>query len=499
MDAVLKYFGFSSLRPYQRDVVDAVRRGRDYLVVIATGGGKSMCYQLPLLLTKKTAIVISPLLSLMQDQVMNLQQRGVRSDYLGSTQKNHAVVMNYAQSVTITHHSNRVTLSFWSNMIRRGICLLVVDEAHCIPEWGPDFRIEYKMLHRLRAKLFGIPFLALTAMATDRPGTCINEAIAELIRDVPHRVSARESTIIYCITIRDTEQPGLFFVHDALKSLGVDAKMYHGQMDSALREAAHKSFVTDEVFVMVATIAFRMDIDKPDVRCVIHFGCPKSLESYYQESGRCGQDGLPSTCLLYYSRSDFSRGDFYCAATNTVTQKEVIMSSFFAAQSYCVLATCRRQHILNYFREAGGDNCGYCDNCTSRADKEKDLSTGNECGGRWGLNFHINMLRGSHCKKVITNNFQNSEFYGLGKSREANWWKGLGGILLANGYLNQIINGSYRFVSISADGEKFLHSYHYSGHPLILRVTDEMLSDDDYSTSSDPEIAPELDFLSKVW
>ncbi|XP_066343406.1 uncharacterized protein [Miscanthus floridulus] len=227
-----KYFG------YKGDVVDAVTRGRDCLVVIATGGGKSMCYQLPPLLTKKTAIVISPLLSLMQDQVMSLEQRGVRSDYLGSTQKNHVVVMNYAQSglydVLYLTPENAISLpdSFWSNMIRRGICLLAVDEAHCISEWGPDFRIEYKMLHRLRAKLSGIPFLALTATATDS-----NEAIAELIRDVPRRVSARESTIIYCITIRDTEQ-----VHDALKSLGVDAKMYHGQIDSALRELHTSSF-----------------------------------------------------------------------------------------------------------------------------------------------------------------------------------------------------------------------------------------------------------------
>ncbi|XP_066343395.1 uncharacterized protein [Miscanthus floridulus] len=266
-----KYFG------YKGDVVDAVTRGRDCLVVIATGGGKSMCYQLPPLLTKKTAIVISPLLSLMQDQVMSLEQRGVRSDYLGSTQKNHVVVMNYAQSglydVLYLTPENAISLpdSFWSNMIRRGICLLAVDEAHCISEWGPDFRIEYKMLHRLRAKLSGIPFLALTATATDRvredickslilrepflfigsfdrpnlfygvklirSGTCSNEAIAELIRDVPRRVSARESTIIYCITIRDTEQ-----VHDALKSLGVDAKMYHGQIDSALRELHTSSF-----------------------------------------------------------------------------------------------------------------------------------------------------------------------------------------------------------------------------------------------------------------
>ncbi|XP_066343396.1 ATP-dependent DNA helicase Q-like 3 isoform X3 [Miscanthus floridulus] len=233
-----KYFG------YKGDVVDAVTRGRDCLVVIATGGGKSMCYQLPPLLTKKTAIVISPLLSLMQDQVMSLEQRGVRSDYLGSTQKNHVVVMNYAQSglydVLYLTPENAISLpdSFWSNMIRRGICLLAVDEAHCISEWGPDFRIEYKMLHRLRAKLSGIPFLALTATATDS-----NEAIAELIRDVPRRVSARESTIIYCITIRDTEQAGLFFVYffllflfvfiliiifslgvDSIKSLGVDTR-----------------------------------------------------------------------------------------------------------------------------------------------------------------------------------------------------------------------------------------------------------------------------------
>ncbi|CAD6216639.1 unnamed protein product [Miscanthus lutarioriparius] len=366
------YFGYSTFRPYQREIIQKVLDGRDCLAVMATGSGKSICYQIPPLVTKKTAVVVSPLLSLMQDQVMSLKQKGVKSEYLGSTQMNSSV-SNEAEkgAFDVLYMTPEKAISlpsrFWSNLQAAGICLLAVDEAHCISEWGHDFRMVYKQLHSLRDLLVGVPFVALTATATER------------------------------------------------------------------------SFIRDEVLVMVATIAFGMGIDKPDVRCVIHYGCPKSLESYYQESGRCGRDGLPSVCWLYYQRSDFTKADFYCSEAKNGTQRKAIMDSFMAAQKYCLLATCRRRFLLQYFGEECNTDCGNCDNCTA-VKNERDLSKEaflllsciKSCGGRWGLNLPIDVLRGSRAKKIVDNNYDKLQMHGRGKDYSSNWWKALGGLLIAH-------------------------------------------------------------------
>jgi ATP-dependent DNA helicase RecQ len=366
MEAALKtYFGFSGFRSYQREIIQKVLEGRDCLVVMATGSGKSICYQIPPLVTKKTAVVVSPLLSLMQDQVMSLKQHGVKSEYLGSTQTDISVsgqAEKGAFDVLYMTPEKAVSLPsrFWSNLQAAGICLLAVDEAHCISEWGHDFRTEYKQLHMLRDLLVGVPFVALTATATqrvrgdiatsltlriphivvgsfDRPNlfygvkSC-NRSMAfinELVKDVSKNCTVGGSTIIYCTTIRETEQ-----VHEALVAAGIKSSIYHGRMGNKAREESHRSFVRDEVLVMVATIAFGMGIDKPDVRCVIHYGCPKSLESYYQESGRCGRDGLPSVCWLYYQRSDFMKSDFYCAEAKSVCEYYVHRISVHAKVIY---------------------------------------------------------------------------------------------------------------------------------------------------------------------
>ncbi|KAF8656550.1 hypothetical protein HU200_060609 [Digitaria exilis] len=493
---------------------------------MATGSGKSICYQIPPLVTKKTAVVVSPLLSLMQDQVMSLKQKGVKSEYLGSTQTNSSVSSEAEKGVfDVLYMTPEKAISlpsrFWNNLQAAGICLLAVDEAHCISEWGHDFRMEYKQLHLLRDRLEGVPFVALTATATERVRIDISTSlvlrsphivvgsfdrhnlfygvkscnrsisfISELVNDVSKRSAVGESTIIYCTTIRETEQ-----VHEALVTAGVKSGIYHGQMGSRAREESHRSFIRDEVVVMVATIAFGMGIDKPDVRCVIHYGCPKSLESYYQESGRCGRDGLPSVCWLYYQRSDFTKADFYCAEAKNGTQRKAIMDSFMAAQKYCLLPTCRRRFLLQYFGEERNSDCGNCDNCTAVKnvrDLSKEtfllLSCIKSCGGRWGLNLPIDVLRGSRAKKIVDNNYDKLQMHGRGKDYSPNWWKALGGLLMAHDYLRETVRDTFRTVSVSPKGVKLLSTADkMDGTPLVLQLTAEMIDLEEHGCSQHKE------------
>ncbi|CAN6206495.1 unnamed protein product [Urochloa humidicola] len=527
MEAALKgYFGYSSFRPYQREIIQKVLDGRDCLVVMATGSGKSICYQIPPLVTKKTAVVVSPLLSLMQDQVMSLKQKGVKSEYLGSTQTNSSASSEAEKGMfDVLYMTPEKAISlpsrFWNNLQAAGISLLAVDEAHCISEWGHDFRMEYKQLHLLRDLLMGVPFVALTATATERVRRDISTSlvlrnphvvvgsfdrhnlfygvkscnrsisfVSELVKDVSKRSAVGESTIIYCTTIRETEQ-----VHEALVTAGIKSGIYHGQMGSRAREESHRSFIRDEVLVMVATIAFGMGIDKPDVRCVIHYGCPKSLESYYQESGRCGRDGLPSVCWLYYQRSDFTKADFYCAEAKNGTQRKAIMDSFMAAQKYCLLATCRRRFLLQYFGEERDSDCGNCDNCTA-VKNVKDLSKETflllscikSCGGRWGLNLPIDVLRGSRAKKIVDNNYDKLQMHGRGKDYSPNWWKALGGLLMAHDYLKETVRDTFRSVSVSPKGLKFLSTADkIDGTPLVLQLTAEMIDLEEQGSSQHKE------------
>ncbi|CAN0876825.1 ATP-dependent DNA helicase RecQ [Linum grandiflorum] len=433
-----RYFGHSEFRPYQKDIVNNVLQKRDCLVVMATGSGKSLCYQLPPLLVNKTAVVVSPLISLMQDQVMSLKQQGISAEYLGSAQTDQSVdrraqmgefrllFMTPEKACVLSH-------GFWSKLLQAGICLLAVDEAHCISEWGHDFRVEYKQLDKLRAILVDIPFVGLTATATDKvrrdiinslkmddPYIAIgtfdrknlfygvkhfsrsSEFLENLVADFSKSAEMTGPAIIYCTTIKDVEQ-----VFKAFEEAGIKSGMYHGQMSNKAKQESHRSFIRDELQVMVATIAFGMGIDKPNVRQVIHYGCPKSLESYYQESGRCGRDGIASVCWLYYSRSDFGKAEFYCGEAKTENQRRAIMESLMAAQRYCSITACRRQYLLDHFGEASPtSNCGNCDNCLG-SKKEHDVSREAfllmacilSCRGNWGLNMPVDILRGSRVKK----------------------------------------------------------------------------------------------------
>lgn len=520
MEAALKnFFGYSYFRPHQKESIEQILRRRDCLIVMATGSGKSMCYQIPALVTQKTAIVISPLISLMQDQVMSLLQRGIKAQYLSSAQKSRTASSDaekgkfdilYMTPERACSSSDR----FWSNMMENGVSLLAIDEAHCISEWGHDFREEYKQLDKLRQFLPSVPFVALTATATkkvqldivrslklnnpyvmigsfDRPNLyygvkSLNRTSLfrdELAGEISKYVKGGASTIVYCTTVKDAEE-----VSKSLQQAGIDVGLYHGQMSTGAREDIHRSFIKDELQTVVATVAFGMGIDKPNIRCVIHYGCPKSLESYYQESGRCGRDGLPSKCWLYYSRGDFAKADFYTSDARTGARRKEVMDSLLAAQKYCGLTTCRRKCLLEYFGESVAfDNCGNCDNCTSVSADQRDMAKEayllltciQSCGGRWGFNVPIDVLRGSRTKKLTENHFDKLPVHGLGKTYSSNWWKALGDQLINLGYLEETVIDIFRTIRVSHQGQQFLQlASHKSQPPLILRLTPEMVSEE---------------------
>ncbi|XP_047322421.1 ATP-dependent DNA helicase RecQ-like [Impatiens glandulifera] len=539
MESTLKkYFGHPAFRPYQREIIEKILEGRDSLVVMATGSGKSLCYQVPPLVTNKTAIVISPLLSLMQDQVMALRQRDIRVEHLSSAQIDASVQSRAADGqfdilYMTPEKACSISTGFWSSLLNKGICLVAVDEAHCISEWGHDFRTEYKQLDKLRNVLLSVPFVALTATATEKvKGDVINSlkmrnpyisigsfdrknlfysvkplnhtstAIHELVEEISKRVANAGSTIVYCTTIKDAEQ-----IFSSLLNAGLKAGMYHGRMSNKTKEESHRLFIRDELNVMVATIAFGMGIDKPDIRLVIHYGCPKSLESYYQESGRCGRDGVPSHCWLYYSRSDFSKTDFYCKEASSEKQRKAIAESLIAAQRYCMLTTCRRKSLLNYFGEDyTSEKCGNCDNCIV-SKKERDMSKEafllmvcvRSCGGNWGLNMPIDVLRGSRSKKIVDAQFDKLPYHGHGKDLSADWWKELGHLLIVHGYLKETVKDIYRMVSVSPKGSQFLNSSKPDHQPsLVLPLMGEMLDDEDHKEKLGETSPLQHDSLSQV-
>ncbi|KAL0458980.1 UNVERIFIED_CONTAM: putative ATP-dependent DNA helicase RecQ [Sesamum latifolium] len=456
----------------------------------------------PPLIAQKTAVVVSPLISLMQDQVMALKQRGIRAEYLSSAQTDRNVhtnaesgqfdilYMTPEKACMLTARTLNFSLEpcFNAKRLILGCGSTIIMSALLEQDSSSNFlfivilrllnfvlleasnkkviisRVRGDIINSLKMQnphvtigSFDRKNLFYSVVSFDRSNTFLNELVSE----ISACVEKAGSTIIYCTTVKDVEQ-----IFEYLKVAGIEAGMYHGQMSNKAREDCHRAFIRDEFYVMVATIAFGMGIDKPNIRHVIHYGCPKSLESYYQESGRCGRDGIPSFCRLYFTRSDFGKADFYCADARTPEQRKAIMESFMAAQRYCMLTTCRRNFLLGYFGEKNSSvNCGTCDNCTN-SKQESDMSREafllmaciQSCRGNWGLNLPVDVLRGSRSKKVLDGQFDKLPFHGLGKDMPANWWKALAYQLISHGFKKSIIIPA----SVFLDPED-------SGHPEGIR------------------------------
>ncbi len=396
MHATLKqYFGYDTFRPLQQEIIQSVLDKEDCVVLMPTGGGKSLCFQLPALLQDGLTVVVSPLISLMKDQVDALAGNGVSAAMINSSMEREeidAVIDKTRQGIIKILYiaPERLAMSSFETLLHTlPIGLFAIDEAHCISEWGHDFRPEYRNLKYLRSKFPNIPIIALTATATQKvqadivqqldlptpkiftssfnrpnlryevlPKKDSFKTIASLIASHPD-----QSVIIYCFSRKDTES-----IAEKLSAIGYKAGTYHAGLGADKRRVNQEKFIRDEIQIMVATIAFGMGIDKPDVRLVIHHSLPKSIEGYYQETGRAGRDGLPARCVLLYSAADTFKHDFFIRQLADSEEKKHIQNNLNQSVQYGTLRDCRRRFLLQYFNEDFTEiNCGNCDTCSPSA------------------------------------------------------------------------------------------------------------------------------------
>jgi len=385
------HFGYDQFRPLQEDIIKNIIAKKDTLVLMPTGGGKSICYQLPALFLGGVTLVVSPLIALMKDQVDALKANGISAEFINSSLSYddiaviQAKVKRGAVNLLYVAPERLAQEGFRSFLKQLNIKLIAIDEAHCISEWGHDFRKEYRNLASLRTLFPGLPIVALTATATpkvaddivaqlglkdatrfvasfDRPNLKFSvrdkkqtfPQIVRLLKKVPN-----ESVIIYCLSRKDTES-----IAADLADLGFKALPYHAGLDQSIRRETQEKFIRDEIHIIVATIAFGMGIDKSNVRMIIHHAFPKSIEGYYQEIGRAGRDSLPSECVLFFGWTDKFKHQYFIDKIEDPEFRQVSETKMKQVIDYCGRKTCRRQHLLTYFGEtAAKADCGNCDNC----------------------------------------------------------------------------------------------------------------------------------------
>lgn len=443
------HFGYDAFRPFQKEIIDTVLSKKDVLVLMPTGGGKSLCFQLPALALPGITLVISPLIALMKDQVDGLVANGISAAFLNSslTTREQLDVMTRARSgeIKILYLApERISAyGFPEFLIDLNVSLLAIDEAHCISEWGHDFRPDYRSLSSLRMKIPNTPIIALTATATPhvrddilnqlnihkdsvfttgfnrenlhysvRPKFNTMNQLKDLMKT--HK---GESVIVYCFSRKNTED-----VAEKLSKAGFLAAPYHAGLPKNDRERVQEQFIRDEVPIIVATIAFGMGIDKPDVRLVVHMDLPKTIEGYYQETGRAGRDGLSSECVLYYSYSDRRKQEFFIEKIEEEHEKKLATRKLDDMVEYCQNIVCRRFFLLMYFGEENVPTfCNACDNCVRPDVEEADstiisqkiLSAVLRTGERFGAAHICDVLRGSKKKRILELGHNNLSVHGI--------------------------------------------------------------------------------------
>ena len=489
-------FGYSEFRPLQREIIQASLDGRDVFALLPTGGGKSLCFQLPALLRTGLTVVVSPLIALMKDQVDQLQAAGVAATFLNSTlgaseARARLRRLHGGEFRLLYAAPERLMLDDWKDNLRSwSVAALAIDEAHCISEWGHDFRPEYRQLADLRSLLPNIPAMALTATATARVQTDIvshlqlsnpavfvasfdrpNLSYQVVSKDQPLRqildfIAKRQddSGIIYCATRSSADR-----LAASLAARGLAARPYHAGLEASTRAKNQELFLRDETRIICATIAFGMGINKPNVRWVIHHDLPKNIEGYYQETGRAGRDGLPADCLLLFSAGDAAKQTHFIEEISEAQEQQAARAQLRQMIHYAECSSCRRRELLAYFGEKyAASSCAACDNCLEpRATydgttlAQKFLSCvyriRQASGFGTGLNHVVEVLTGADTDKVRRWSHHKLTTYGIGAELTRPEWAPIGRELLRLGYLVQS-GGEFPILEISATGLEALRS-----------------------------------------
>ncbi len=479
--ALRQYFGYETFWAGQREIIEYVLDGCDAFVLMPTGGGKSLIYQLPALLMPGLTVVISPLIALMQDQVDRLRTNGIAASFVNSTLSpderfaRERAALNGRLKLLYVAPERLVGgnfLSFLDQVDRKaGLSLLAVDEAHCVSEWGHDFRPEYRQLGQLRTRYRHVPVMALTATATERVRQDILEQLR--LRD-PHihiasfnrpnlyyevrqkhkgsfgelvqllREQPDAPVIIYCQSRKSVDE-----LSEALRNNGIRALSYHAGMTNEQRREHQSRFIRDDIPVLVATIAFGMGIAKPDVRAVIHYDLPRNLEGYYQESGRSGRDGQPAQCIIFFNHGDRVKVEYMIGQKPDEQEQRIARQQLQQVVAYGESSACRRRVLLGYFGETlRSENCGNCDNCLRPAAMEdrtsdalKFLFCVAKTGQRFGIRQVIDVLRGANTQKIRDYGHDRLSIYGIGKDLSTDEWQRIGRALLHQGLLNETTDG----------------------------------------------------------